>query len=124
MQKWCMLLAGGLIGTAGRYLLAGAVYQWLGTGFLYGTLAVNALGCFLAGFLSALTDQKFLLGPETRVFWMMGLLGAFTTFSSLIYESWRLIQDGEMMWAGVNLLGSLVVGLAALWFGHVIASLL
>ena len=124
MQKWLMLLAGGLFGTAGRYVLAGAVYRWLGTGFPYGTFAVNTLGCLTIGFLGALAEEKFLLTPETRLFWMVGLLGAFTTFSTLIYESWRLIQDGEMLLAGANLLGSLALGLLALWVGHMIASLL
>lgn len=124
MQKWVTLLAGGLIGTAGRYVLAGAVYRWLGTRFPYGTLAVNTLGCLVIGFLGTLADQKFLLKPESRVFWMVGLLGAFTTFSSLIYESWRLIQDGEVVLAGTNLFGSLVLGLAALWLGHLAASAL
>lgn len=93
-------------------------------GFPYGTLTVNTLGCLLAGFLSALTDQKFLLKLETRVFWIIGLLGAFTTFSSLIYESWQFIQDGKFLPAGANLLGSLLLGLPALWAGHVAASLL
>ncbi len=124
MQKWCVLAAGGICGTAGRYLLAGAVYRWLGAGFPYGTLAVNTLGCLVIGFLSALAEQKFLLSPEARLFWMVGLLGAFTTFSTFIYESWRLIQDGAVVLAGANLLGSLVLGLAALWLGHVAASLL
>lgn len=124
MQKWMMLLAGGLCGTAGRYLLSGAVYRWLGTGFPYGTLAVNALGCLVIGFLGTVAEQKFLLTPDMRVFWMVGLLGAFTTFSTLIYESWQLIRDGEMLLAGVNLLGSLALGLLALWVGHTLASLL
>ena len=124
MQKWAMLLLGGLLGTAGRYVLAGAVYRWLGTDFPYGTLAVNALGCLIIGFLSTLAEQKFLLTPEARLFWMVGLLGAFTTFSTLIYESWRLMQDGEMVLASVNLLGSLALGLCALWLGHLAASLL
>lgn len=124
MQKWLMLLGGGLIGTAGRYLLAGAVYRWLGTGFPYGTLAVNTSGCLVIGFLGTLAEQKFLLSSEARLFWMVGLLGAYTTFSSLIYESWRLIQDGEALLAGVNLLGSVMLGLAALWVGHLAASLL
>ncbi len=124
MQKWVTLLAGGLIGTAGRYLLAGAVYRWLGTNFPYGTLAVNTLGCLAIGFLGALADQKFLLRPETRLFWMVGLIGAFTTFSTLIYESWRLMQDGEFLLASLNMLGSLMLGLVALWLGHLVASLL
>lgn len=123
MQKWLLLLAGGLCGTAGRYVLAGLVYQWAGTKFPYGTLAVNGLGCFAIGFLGTLADQKFLLSPEARTFWMIGLLGAFTTFSTFIYESWRLLQDGEVLHAVVNLQGSLVLGLLALWIGHLLASL-
>jgi len=122
MQKWAMLLAGGLIGTAGRYLLAGSVYRWLGTSFPYGTLAVNTFGCLAIGFLSTLADQKFLLRPEARVFWMVGLLGAFTTFSTLMYESWRLMQDGEFLLASFNMMGSLALGLVALWLGHLVAS--
>lgn len=122
MQKWLMLLAGGLCGTAGRYVLAGLTYRWLGTGFPYGTLAVNTLGCLAIGFLSTVADQKFLLRPEARLFLMVGLLGAFTTFSTLIYESWRLIQNGEVLLASGNLLGSLALGLLALWVGHLAAS--
>ena len=124
MQKWFLLLLGGLVGTAGRYVLSGAVYRWLGTPFPYGTLAVNLAGCLVIGFLATLAEDKFLLTSEMRLFWMVGLLGAFTTFSTLIYESWRLIQDGEMLLAGVNLLGSLALGLLALWIGHLAASLL
>ncbi len=124
MQKWLMLLLGGVCGTAGRYALAGTVYRWLGTDFPYGTLAVNALGCLVIGALSTLAEQKLWLTPDAQLFWMVGLLGAFTTFSTLIYESWRLMQDGEMLLAGLNLLGSLAVGLLALWVGHLAASLL
>ena len=124
MTKWWLLMAGGIIGTVGRYALAGAVYNWLGTAFPYGTLAVNALGCLAGGFLGTLADQKFLLGPQQRLFWMIGLLGAFTTFSTLIYESWRLINDGQFFLAGVNLAGSVFLGLAAFWLGALVASAL
>jgi CrcB protein len=123
-MPWWWLIAGGVLGTLGRYVLAGAVYDRLGTLFPYGTLAVNTLGCLLIGFLGTLADRKFLLTPEFRLFWMIGLLGAFTTFSTLIYESWRLIQDGQLLAAGVNLLGSLALGLAALWVGSIVAHLL
>ena len=124
MHKWLMLLIGGLCGTAGRYVLAGVVYRWFGTSFPYGTLAVNTVGCLAIGFLGTAAERKFLLTPETRIFWMVGLLGAFTTFSTLIYESWQLIQDGELLLASANLLGSLALGLLALWLGHVLASIL
>ncbi len=124
MQKWLLLMAGGICGTLGRYALSGAVYRWLGGGFPYGTLVVNTLGRLVIGFLGTIADKKFLVGPEFRLFWMIGLLGAFTTFSSLIYESWRLIQDGQMMLASTNLFGSLFLGLAAFWVGSVAALML
>ena len=124
MRQWLMLLVGGLCGTAGRYWLAGTVYRGFGTAFPYGTLAVNMLGCLVIGFLGTLADQRSLFTPEVRLFWVVGLLGAFTTFSTLIYESWRLIQDDQLILAGINLLGSLVLGLLALWVGHRVASLL
>lgn len=74
------------------------------------------------GFLSALAEQKLLLTPEARSFWMIGLLGAYTTFSTLIYESWRLLQDGQVWLAMVNLQGSFALGLVALWVGRLAAA--
>lgn len=124
MQKWVLLLAGGMIGTAGRYALTGTMHRWFGAGFPYGTLVVNGLGCLVIGFLGTLADHKMMLGSEARIFWMAGLLGAFTTFSTLIYESWRLIHDGEIILAGVNMVGSLVLGLLAFWLGYLAASVL
>lgn len=124
MQKWLLLISGGVIGTVGRYSLAGVVHRLLGSGFPYGTLVVNATGCLCIGFLSALAERKFLLSPEFRVFWMIGLMGAFTTFSSLIYESGQLLQDGQIGVALLNLFGSLAIGLAAWWLGTLAATLL
>ena len=62
-------------------------------------------------------------GTITRLFGMVGLLGAFTTFSSLIYESAKLMQQGELALAGVNVFGSLVLGLLAFWLGSTIGTL-
>jgi len=117
MQKRLLLLAGGACGTAGRYLLSGAVYRLWGAHFPYGTLVVNLLGCLAIGFLGSLSEQKIL-------FLMVGLLGVFTTFSTFMYDSWKLMQNGELLLACVNLTGSLLLGLMALWVGHMIASFL
>ena len=122
--KWGGLVVGGILGTVGRYLLSTAVYRWLGTAFPYGTLVVNLLGALVIGFLATLAEKKFLLTPEFRMFWMIGFLGAFTTFSSLIYESWKLMQDGQFFLAGANLVGSMVLGLMVFWLGSVVASVL
>ncbi len=122
--KWVGLVVGGILGTVGRYLISTAVYRWLGTAFPYGTLVVNLLGALVIGFLATLAEKKFLLTPEFRMFWMIGFLGAFTTFSSLIYESWKLMQDGQFFLAGANLVGSMVLGLMVFWLGSVVASVL
>ncbi len=122
-MSWFWLLAGGLIGTAGRYALSGVVYGWAGSGFPFGTLAVNTLGCFLMGCAATLVDRSA-MSPEARLFCMIGGLGAFTTFSSLIYESWRLMQDGQAMLAAANVAGSVVLGCFAFWLGSVLASAL
>lgn len=121
MQKWFLLLAGGACGTVGRYMLTGLVYRLLGSSFPYGTLAVNTLGCLAIGFLGALSEQKMILQPDMRLFLMVGILGAFTTFSALMYESWKLMQVGSFLLACLNMMGSLLLGLVALWIGYVVA---
>ena len=85
MIKFINLVIGGAAGTIARYLLAGVVYRFTGTGFPYGTLVVNISGCFILGFLASLSDKKFMLGPDARLLLMIGFCGAFTTFSSLIF---------------------------------------
>lgn len=110
IMKWVHLVAGGVLGTIARYVLSGAVYQTLGTGFPYGTLIVNLTGCFLIGFLAALAEEKFLLGPNARLFLMAGFCGAFTTFSTFMLETNNLIKDGEMFRAFLNIGVSVVIG--------------
>ena len=124
MLKWTLLMAGGACGTLGRYALSGLVHRLAGTGFPHGTLIVNVIGCALIGFLMTFMEARGALTQEVRLFWTVGLLGAFTTFSTFIYESWRLVEDGQIWLAGTNLIGSLVLGLAALWVGTRLASIL
>lgn len=93
-----------------RYFLSGAVYRFMGTGFPYGTLAVNTAGCFILGLLAALADKKFILGPDARLLLMIGFCGAFTTFSTLIFESDNLVRNGQVMRAFSNILLSVILG--------------
>jgi len=122
MVKWIWLLLGGITGTAARYFLAGAVYQRLGTNFPYGTLVVNLIGCFLIGFFSAIVDDKFILGPYSRVFLMIGFCGAFTTFSTYMLETGNLLKDGETIRALMNILVSTAVGFLAYRLGVIIGN--
>ena len=124
MSKWLNLIAGGIAGTLARYLLAGKIYQLLGTSFPYGTLVVNLLGCFIIGFLASLAEEKFLLGPHARLLLMVGFCGAFTTFSTLILETANLLKDGELIKALINGLGSFLLGLLLFYIGQITAELI
>ena len=110
MVTFVELIIGGAFGTLARYMLAGAVYRGFGTAFPYGTMVVNLLGCFIIGFLSTIAEQKFVLGSDVRTFLMIGFCGAFTTFSTFIFETNGLIRDGEVMRAFVNVLVSVIAG--------------
>lgn len=123
-MRWLQLAAGGVAGTFARYLLAGFVYSVFGTGFPYGTLAVNLIGCFLIGFLAALAEEKFLIGPSARLLWMAGFCGAFTTFSTFMLETSNLVKDGEMGRAFLNILVSVAVGFLVFRLGVFLAEIL
>jgi CrcB protein len=112
-----VLIAGlGLLGGAGavaRFLLDGAVSGRAGRSFPWGTLAVNLTGAFVLGALAAAN-----LGADARRLVATGLLGAFTTFSTWLYESHRLGEDGRLRLGVANLLVSLVLGIGAAWLGR------
>lgn len=123
-MKWLSLIAGSSIGGVARYALAGSVYRVFGSGFPYGTLVVNLAGCFLIGFLAVLSEEKFLLGPNTRLFLMVGFCGSFTTFSTFIYETAHLMTAGETMRAFLNVLVSVILGFFVFRFGVLAGELL
>lgn len=114
--------AGGFIGSISRYALGGAVHRLLpGAAFPYGTLAVNVLGCLLIGLAAGLTESRQVLGPEARLFLILGFLGSFTTFSTFGYETLALARDAETLAAAGNVALHLVAGLGAAWLGLVLA---
>ncbi|HTL69879.1 MAG TPA: fluoride efflux transporter CrcB [Candidatus Eisenbacteria bacterium] len=120
MTKILFLAAGSLAGGFSRYYLAGFAQRCFGSSFPYGTLVVNLAGCFLIGFLSAVADEKFLLGPEGRVLMMTGFCGAFTTFSTFMLETGNLLKDGELFRAFLNVALSLAAGFIVFKIGVVI----
>jgi CrcB protein len=124
LAKVILLSVGGAIGALLRYGLGGAVYKITGTHFPFGTLAVNVIGCLLIGFLGVLHQEKFLFGPNMRLFLMIGILGAFTTFSSFGYETWELVKASEWLKAGLNVVLSVVLSFAGLWVGVIIGRLI
>ncbi|MDD5560945.1 MAG: fluoride efflux transporter CrcB [Candidatus Omnitrophica bacterium] len=110
MIKLVNLIIGGAAGTVARYFLSGAVYRVMGSGFPYGTLVVNISGCFILGILASLSDKKFMLGPDARLLLMIGFCGAFTTFSTWLFETDSLVRNGQVMIAFINIFASIVFG--------------
>lgn len=112
------------MGTVARYVLAGAVYRLAGTNFPYGTLIVNVSGCFILGILASLADKKFILGPDARVLLMIGFCGAFTTFSTLIFESDNLLRNGQAIRAFSNILVSVILGFILFRVGSLLGEII
>ena len=109
--------AGGFAGAAARYLLGIAVYRYLPGHFPYATFFINVSGCLAIGFLAVLADERFTLGPLARLFWMTGVLGGYTTFSTFGYETIVLLRQGNLVPAVVNVAGQVALGLAAFLAG-------
>jgi CrcB protein len=115
-----VLLAGlgGFIGAAGRYGLSGLVQRLAGSpAFPWGTLVVNALGCLLIGALAGYAEARGPLSAEARVLLLAGLLGGFTTFSALSFETMQLWRTGMPALAVLNVAGQVVIGLGAVAAG-------
>jgi CrcB protein len=112
-----LVALGGAAGSVTRYLVDGWVLDRTGTAFPYGTLVINLSGSFVLGLLAALTMDRALLPAEIRGPLMIGFLGAYTTFSTLMLESWRLLEGGQAVLALVNAAGSVAIGLVAVGAG-------
>lgn len=111
------IAGGGAMGALLRFWMSTGIYNVLGRGFPYGTLAVNVLGSLLMGFLYVLLIDKLPLGPTWRAALLVGLLGAFTTFSTFSMETLNLIEEGELVKAMLNVALSVVLCLFAAWIG-------
>ena len=110
--------AGGFFGAIARYLVDGWISSSTRIGaFPMGTFVINLSGAFALGFLFALAMEKAAIDPRIRGPLMIGFLGAYTTFSTLMLESWRLAEDGSWGLALLNVVASGVLGLVAVFAG-------
>ncbi len=110
--------AGGALGALGRYLVLSWFGHRLGFGFPFGTLAVNVLGSFLAGLLLALTATLWPAPLELRLFLGVGILGAFTTFSTFAMVSAYLASQHRPVAVATYVLASIVLSLAGAFAGY------
>jgi CrcB protein len=112
-----LIAIGGAAGAVSRYAVDTWVSERAASAFPWGTFVVNTTGSFVLGLLFALAIDRALLPADVRLPVMVGFVGAYTTFSTLMLETWRLVEGGAMLLALANLAASVVVGLIALVLG-------
>lgn len=115
---------GGFIGAIARFSICGLVYRYYKGSFPAGTLVVNTLGCFAIGVAIYLLEDRPLLSPNVRLFCTIGILGAFTTFSTFGYETFELIKTSSAQLALGNIAANVLLGLTAVLGGRALAGLL
>ena len=122
MMAYLWIALGGALGSVGRYWLSGVVTGRTDGTFPWGTLLVNVSGSFVIGLLAALTEPggRRYLSPAGRQFFMYGVCGGYTTFSSFSLQTLDLLREGDFAKAGANVLGSVVLCMVAVWLGYLL----
>ncbi len=116
-MKIIWLAIAGVIGTLCRYWLGGFVQRAYGGVFPWGTFAVNMAGCFLFGIVWSAAEERMLIGAELRAILLIGFMGAFTTFSSFIFETGQLMRDSQWALAAGNVILQNVTGIIMFFLG-------
>ncbi|MCI5223656.1 MAG: fluoride efflux transporter CrcB [Candidatus Electrothrix sp. AR4] len=125
LLKLSLIGAGGFTGAVLRFLVSSWVQNRSGSiVYPFGTLAVNMIGCLLIGFMSALAETRSMFSAEMRSFVLIGLLGAFTTFSTFGNETLHLIRESRTELAMLNVGAQVVFGTGLVWLGRIAAGLL
>lgn len=115
---------GGFAGAIARRVIDLWVSDRAGSAFPYGTLVINVTGAFLLGLLYAWATERDVLPREIRGPVMIGFIGAYTTFSTFMLESWRLVEDGAWVLGMVNLGASVALGIVAVVGGLAVGRLI
>uniref|UniRef100_UPI004056BFE0 fluoride efflux transporter CrcB n=1 Tax=Candidatus Electronema sp. TaxID=2698783 RepID=UPI004056BFE0 len=124
LLRLALIGAGGFAGAVLRFLVSSWAQTRSGSiVFPFGTLSVNLLGCLLIGLLSALAENRSMFSAETRSFWIIGGLGAFTTFSTFGNETLNLLRAGRLELALLNVGLQVLLGVVLVWLGRILAGL-
>lgn len=123
MLNYVLVALGGALGSILRFWLSGLVADRFGQTFPWGTLLVNVSGSLAIGFFGTVTgpDGRWLVAPSARIFFMAGVCGGYTTFSSFSIQTLELLRDREWLYAGLNALLSFGLCMVAVWLGHLVA---
>lgn len=126
MYSYLWIALGSALGGMARYWCSGVAARLFGETFPWGTLLVNVLGSFIIGFVAVISgpDGRLMIGTLPRQFVMIGLCGGYTTFSSFSLQTLQLLQDREYLYASLNIGGSVLACLLAVWLGAMLAQTL
>lgn len=121
LERYLLVAFGGAVGSCARFALGGWISGRTGGTFPWGTLIVNVTGCFVIGiFLTAAVD-RLVLDPRWRLLVAVGFCGGYTTFSTLAYETSKLLDARSVAVAALNVAASFVAGILAVRVGSAIA---
>ena len=125
MLTYVLVALGGALGSVCRYALSAAIARAASEVFPIGTLVVNVSGCFIIGLFATLTgpEGRALVPPDVRQFFMVGVCGGYTTFSSFSLQTRALARDGDMLRSGGNVVASVVLCLLGVYLGSVAGQL-
>jgi fluoride exporter len=125
MIAYLWVAIGGALGSVGRYWLGGIIADRAGMTFPLGTLVINVTGSFLIGLFASLNTAEGRAGtaPGFRQFFMIGICGGYTTFSTFSLETLNLLRDRQWFYAGGNVLLSVLLCLVAVWLGWLLGSM-
>jgi len=121
LQKYIYIALGGALGSIARYWVGSTVASRLGTRFPYGTFVINMTACVIVGFSLTYLARRTGVNPAWRFLIPIGFVGAYSTFSTYEWETLYTIRSGAFLEASLYALGSLFLGLVAVWMGILIA---
>lgn len=123
-MRFLLICLGGAFGTGARYGVQVLAVRWLGSGFPYGTLAVNVLGSILIGLVNEVAFTTSVIPPTVRVMLTIGVMGGFTTYSSFSFETLELAKDGAWLGAAANVVLNTALCLGGCGLGIVLGRVL
>jgi CrcB protein len=124
LQKYLLIAFGGALGSMARYWVGSTIGSRMGTKFPYGTFVINITACVIIGFSLTFLAKRVEINSAWRFLVPIGFIGAYSTFSTYEWETLSTIRTGAFLMAALYAVSSLILGLAAVWFGSVIAEII
>lgn len=124
MEKYLYIAVGGALGSVARYWIGSAVSDRLGARFPYGTFVINITACLIIGFTITYLGRRAEVNAAWRFLIAVGFVGAYSTFSTYEWDTLSSIRSGAFLLAALYAVGSLLLGLVAVWGGAMLAEVL